>query len=325
MTNKNPPGRAGDLLVALSLAAGVLAGLALLRRLVAPKASNPLSEADATPGTALITGASSGIGAAFARQLAARGYHLILVARREDRLAALAMELQTRHGICVEPLAADLSQIADIERVAERIVELERLHVLINNAGFGTPGQFAELNPDRQLDMINVHIVAAVRLCRAALPGMISRGQGTIINVSSMAGLLAVPGSTTYSASKAYVNIFSEALQAELAGTRVKVQALCPGFTHTEFHSRPDHAGFSPSWIPAPLWMQPEDVAAQSLEALGRGEVIFIPGFKNRLLAVVARHTPTRLVQLRSAASVRQAAGRSDGLNPQGQAARKLE
>jgi len=239
--------------------------------------------------TALITGASSGIGAEFARQLAAQHYDLILVARREERLRALAAELARAHSIRVEVLVADLSNLADIERVAARIAELETLELLINSAGFGVPGRFAEAEAAKQVAMLEVHVVASTRLSRAALPGMIARGRGLIINVSSLAAFFPMPGSVTYCSTKAYLNTFSKALQAELRGTGVQVQALCPGFTYTEFHDTPEFANFSRSMIPKPFWMKAETVVAASLEAARRGRVICIPGFQYRLIALLAR------------------------------------
>ncbi len=298
MANDTRSGPQGRLLLGLGLAAGVLGGLTVLRRRTAPSRPSILSVPQGESRTALITGASSGIGAAFARQLAPQGFHLILVARREERLAALAAELQGRHRISAEVLDADLSEPADIERVERRIAELENVDLLINNAGFGAPGSFAETDLATQLTMIDVHIIASVRLCRATLPGMITRHRGAIINVSSIAGLVPIPGSATYSSTKAYLNVFSEALQAELRGTGVKVQALCPGFTHTGFHDTPEHRGFHRSGIPDALWMSAEEVAAQSLNALGRRQVIFVPGFKNRLLAIAARNAPRSLLHL---------------------------
>ena len=298
MANNTTPGPQGRLLLGLGLAAGVLGGLTVLRRRTAQSRPSILSVPQGESRTALITGASSGIGAAFARQLAPQGFHLILVARREQRLAALAAELQGRHRISAEVLDADLSEPADVERVERRIAELESLDLLINNAGFGAPGSFAETDLATQLTMIDVHIIASVRLCRATLPGMITHRRGAIINVSSIAGLVPIPGSATYSSTKAYLNVFSEALHAELRGTGVKVQALCPGFTHTGFHDTPEHKGFHRSGIPKALWMSAEDVAAQSLNALGRRQVIFVPSFKNRLLAVAARNAPRSLLHL---------------------------
>jgi short-subunit dehydrogenase len=248
--------------------------------------------------TALITGASSGIGAAFARQLAPLGYDLILVARREERLAALAAELQQRHPTTAEVLAADLIRPTDLKRVLKRITELDDLDLLINNAGFGAPGSFAGVYLAPQLDMIRLHVIASVCLTRAALPGMIARRRGAIVNVSSIAGMTPIPGSATYSATKAYLNFFSQALQAELQGTGVKIQALCPGFTHTEFHDTPTHRGFHRSNIPEAMWMSPDDVAEQSLRSLHKRQVIFVPGLKNRLVAAAARRIPTSLLHL---------------------------
>jgi short-subunit dehydrogenase len=281
----------------LGLAAGVLAGLTVLRRRTAINRPSILSAAEGESRTALITGASSGIGAAFARQLAPMGYNMILVARHKERLAALAMELGERYPISAEVLVTDLANATDVERVERYITELESLDLLINNAGFGAPGSFAEAELVTQLNMIHVHVIASVRLTRAALPGMIARRRGAIINVSSIASLVPIPGSATYSATKAYLNVFSEALQAELRGTGVKIQSLCPGFTHTGFHDTPEHKGFGRSRIPEPLWMSAEQVAAQSLNALGQHRVIFVPGFKNRLLARAARNLPRSLLQ----------------------------
>lgn len=239
--------------------------------------------------TALITGASSGIGATFARHLAARGYNLILVARREERLRALAAELELQHRIAAEVLVADLSAPAGLERVANRIAGLDSLDMLINNAGFGVPSRFAEVDVRKSLGMIHVHIIAPVRLTRAALPGMIAKGRGAIINVSSLAAFFPMRGNTTYCATKAYLNAFSLALDAELRGTGVQVQALCPGFTYTEFHDSPEYADFNRSQIPRPFWMSAEQVVTASLKALGNGRVILIPGLKNRLFALLAR------------------------------------
>ena len=246
--------------------------------------------------TALITGASSGIGAAFARQFAAQGYDLILVARRRERLAALAAEMQQRHAISAEILPADLANPADVERVQRRIAEVNTLDTLINNAGFGTSGPFVEVGLAKQVEMIHVHVTASVRLCHAALPGMIARRRGAIINVSSVAAFWPLPGNATYAATKAYLITFSEALRTELLGTGVKVQALCPGFTYTEFHDKPRFEGFERSAIPAMMWMSAEDVVAASLKALRRDQVICVPGFKNRLIVALAGNPLTPLL-----------------------------
>jgi short-subunit dehydrogenase len=298
MSTDNTPDRTEKLLLGLGLAAGIWGSLTLLRRRRTLKQRSILCIAEGETRTALITGASSGIGAAFARQLATKGYHLILVARREERLAALAAELQSQYPISAEVLAADLADPTDVERVEKQVAELKSLYLLINNAGLGAPGSFAESHLDTQQRMIQVHVIASVRLTRAALPGMITRRRGAIINVSSVASLVPIPGSATYSSTKAYLNVFSEALQAELSGTGVKIQALCPGFTHTGFHDTPEHGGFNRSRIPEALWMSAGEVAAGSLSALDRPHVVFVPGFKNQVLAAVARNVPRSLLPL---------------------------
>jgi short-subunit dehydrogenase len=211
--------------------------------------------------TVLITGASSGIGAAFARRLAAEQYDLVLVARRKERLRSLATELHQQFHVDVEVLVAELSCPGDMEHIEQRIGELGALDMLVNNTGFGIPGTFVENPVERYLEMIAVHVLATVRLCHAALPGMIARGQGTIINVSSLGAFLIAPSDETYCATKAYLNVFSEALQAELVGTGVRVQALCPGFTDTEFHDQPVYEQYHiKATIPKALWMSADEV-----------------------------------------------------------------
>ena len=239
--------------------------------------------------TALITGASSGIGAAFARSLAAQGYHLILVARREAQLRSLADELHRKFNVRARVFPADLSDPTQVKRLETLIAETGDLEILINNAGFGVPGKFAEIQAERNVEMIQVHVVATVRLCRAALPGMIFRGRGAIINVSSVAAFMATPRNATYSATKAYLNVFSEGLQDEIKGTGVRVQALCPGLTHTEFHDRPGYEDYKTK-IPRLLWMSAEDVVRESLDALKKNRVICVPGFKNRVIVAILRN-----------------------------------
>jgi uncharacterized protein len=212
-----------------------------------------------------VTGASSGIGAAFARALAQRGYDLVLLARREARLQALADEIMREYPVKVQVFKADLSDPADIERAAECIAEIRDLDVLVNNAGFGLGGDYAAMDIESSLRMVQVHISATMHLTWAALPAMIARGQGGIINVSSLAAFLPGGGSTTYGATKAYLNFFSEALAAELLNSGVRVQALCPGFTYTEIHDRTGRPQ-----LPAFMWMDAETVVAESLQALKR-------------------------------------------------------
>jgi short-subunit dehydrogenase len=250
-----------------------------------------------SPNIALITGASSGIGAAFARRLADSGYNLILVARREARLTALAAEVERNFGVQAENLVADLADPAGVKIVEERVARLDSLALLVNNAGFGTRRRFADIDPARTLEMIHVHIIASVRLSRAALPGMIARKKGAIINVSSLAGFVPLPGNVTYSATKAYLTSFSQALQIELAGSGVHVQALCPGFTYTEFHGPLGPTGYNRGYIPKQLWMTAEAVVDGSLKALEREQVVYIPGLINRLLAVLIYLSPVWLQQ----------------------------
>jgi len=234
-----------------------------------------------TPNLALITGASSGIGAEFARQLAARGYALALVARREDRLKLLASELGNRFSIPVEVIAADLSQEADLERVASRVGDMSNLEILVNNAGFGLSGYFDQIDMEVHRQAIRVHVLSSVRLVHAALPAMLARHSGSIINVASLAGLIPLRN-VTYGATKAYLIHFSRTLQQELHGTGLRLQALCPGYVHTEFHdTRP--APRTPGF----MWSTADKVVAESLRALERNLVVCIPGRFYRLSAAL--------------------------------------
>jgi short-subunit dehydrogenase len=239
--------------------------------------------------TALITGASAGMGAEFAAALAAAGSKLILVARRKEKLDALAAELAERHGVTVEALQADLEKDEDLQRVEGRIAADETLDLLVNNAGFGSPGPFSRTEIGTYLAMIQVHTAASIRLTRAALDGMIVRRRGWIVNVASMAAFSPLSG-PVYSATKAFLVSFSENLQYELAGTGVRLQALCPGMTHTEFH---EVIRMDKSRIPGFMWMSARDVVRISLRALGRRKVVCIPGLKNRLIAAPMRCAPT--------------------------------
>ena len=243
---------------------------------------------------ALVTGASTGLGAVFAAALAGQQYDLTIVARNRERLEALAERLRRSHGVAVEVLVADLTQAVALRTVEERVAKDYALELLVNNAGFGTTGPFATLDPDREEAEILLNVIALVRLTRAALPGMIARNRGAIINVSSMAAFVPGPYDATYGATKAFVNSFTEALYEELRGTRVHVQALCPGFTHTEFQQR---AGLDVSALPAYIWMTPEAVVEASLAALRRGQIVCVPGLMNRLLTLLIGAAPRRLVR----------------------------
>jgi short-subunit dehydrogenase len=239
---------------------------------------------------ALVTGASSGIGAAYARALASLKCDVVLIARREERLNSLALELREQHHVEAEVLAADLVQPYGLERIEKRIADLVDLDMLVNCAGFEDFGKFVELPLDNHLKLIDIHIIASVRLCRAAVPGMIQRGRGAIVNVSSIGAFTPKPYDVTYCAAKAYLNTFSLGLQAELYDTGVRVQALCPGLTRTEFHDRLRIE--KPAIIdrlPTALWMTPEEVVSESLKCLERGRTICVPGFKNRFIVALAR------------------------------------
>ena len=235
---------------------------------------------------ALVTGASAGIGAVFARRLAKTGYGLILVARRRDRLEALARELGD-----AEVIEADLTRDDDLRRVAERIAAEPNLELLVNNAGFGILGRFCEVPVEGQEQMHRLHVMATLRLTHAALGGMVARKKGAIINVSSVAAFGQSPSSVSYSATKSWMNSFTEGVDLELrgAGSPVKVQALCPGFTLSEFH---DVAQVDRKTIPARLWMRAEDVVEASLAGLARGKVIVVPGRLYQVMAAVMRWTP---------------------------------
>lgn len=283
--------------------AAALTSYFLQKRLAGRPGRLPLPGATGRRGYALITGASSGIGAAFARRLAAEGYSLLLVARRQERLAALAEELRQQHDVTAEVLAADLSKAEEVARVERRIANLD-LTILVNNAGFGSNKPLAESDLDDQVAMLNLHVLATMRLCRAALPGMIARGRGAIINVSSISAFFPSPGDINYPASKAYMNVFSQALQAEVAHQGIRVQALCPGFTHTEFHDTPIMTGFQKRRVPAPIWLTADQVVVESLRCLGRDQVICVPGRRYQLLVLGAQNGLAGLV-LRVARRIR--------------------
>ncbi len=239
---------------------------------------------------ALITGASSGIGETFARKLAEQGYDLILVARRRVKLREIAAQLEEKHSINTEILVADLSSDQGIDFVDARIRNCSNLMILVNSAGFGTLGDFKDVDLKDSMDMNTVHVTAPVQLCHAALSVMIENKRGYIINVSSVSGFLAGKGCVTYCASKSYINSFSKSLRAEVAKYGVHVQALCPGFTYTEFHDNPRLEGFSRSEVPGWMWMKADKVVDASLKALNKDKLYVIPGFKYKILTALLRN-----------------------------------
>ncbi len=240
-----------------------------------------------SPRTALITGASSGFGQVYARKLAALGTKLILTARREEPMQALAAELK----VPVRILAADLATDHGIAAVAHVIRETDTLDLLINNAGFGTKKRFWEADYSQQEAMHRVHIMATLQLTRAALEGMVARKRGAVINVSSVAGFIQSQGSISYCATKTWMNSFTEGLAMELhgAGSPVQVQALCPGYTHTGFHAA---AGVDKSLIPGWMWLDAEYVVEKSLQGLQNNQVFVIPDWKYKAAAALMRHLP---------------------------------
>ena len=229
--------------------------------------------------TALVTGASAGLGAEFCRQLASLCDVIIAVARRKERLEALASELSDSVEVhCIE---ADLGTVEGVARTMEALRQQGPVDYLINNAGFSTFGNFDQLPIDRQRDMVNLHIDACITLCRAAIPFMRELGGGSIINVSSVGTFIPSKGMAVYGATKAFLNYYSQALQTELVGSGIEVQALCPGFTRTEFHDAMTVAGFDRSRIADQMWMNADAVVAASLAALGSGQVVVVPGEYN--------------------------------------------
>jgi len=247
---------------------------------------------------AVITGASSGLGVAFARKLAARGYDLLLIARREDRLRSIAREIGEQYHVRAEILEADLTDDAALTMVARRIRDAADLGLLVNNAGFGTLGYFFEADPHTQEQMHRLHVLATMRLSHAALANLVPRAEaGTgIINVSSIAAYGASPQNVSYCATKAWMNRFTEGLAIELGAkpSPVAVQALCPGFTLTEFH---DVMPMDRTRVPKSLWLNADFVVDESLRGFDRRAIFVIPGWRYRLLVWIMRLVPSGLMR----------------------------
>lgn len=239
---------------------------------------------------ALVTGASAGIGEEFARQLASRGTSLVLVARRRERLQDLADELAGPDR-SIEVLAADLTDADDLRRVERRLTDTDApVDLLVNNAGFGMYGEFTALDGDRQLDMVTLNVNAPTRLAHAIAPRLRAEGGGGIINVASTAAFQPDPYGAVYGATKAYVLTLSEALHEELRGAGVRVTALCPGFTTTEFQ---DVASVDRGALPSPAVLTAEPVVRAGLDAFTRGQAVCLPGVVNKLLAYGSEVSPS--------------------------------
>ncbi|MFC8447988.1 SDR family NAD(P)-dependent oxidoreductase [Kitasatospora sp. NPDC057223] len=238
--------------------------------------------------TALITGATAGIGATFAVKLARSGHDVVLVARDTARLAESAEKLSAEYGVVAEPLTADLSTEAGIAAVEARLSDASRpVDLLVNNAGFGNKGAYLTVPLQGELDMLKVHVEAVLRLTSAALPGMRERGRGGIVNVASVAAFLP---RGTYGASKAWVVSFTQGAARDLGDSGVRLMALCPGFTRTEFHQR---AGMGTSNIPAWGWLSAERVVNEAMRDLARGRSLSVPGKRYKLVVALARLLPS--------------------------------
>jgi short-subunit dehydrogenase len=247
--------------------------------------------------TAVVTGASSGIGAEIARELATRGHGVTLVARRTDRLESLAAELRWR-GVRAEVLATDLTDRAARAGLLGRIEALGlEPSVLVNNAGFSTTGPVHASDPERELAMIEVDVAAVADLCSRFVPGMAERGRGAVLNVASTAAFQPLPGQAGYAACKAFVLSYTRSLHGELAGRGVTATALCPGPVRTEFG---DVAGFTPEEsegaLPSFMWEPADAVARCGIDAMAKGDPVAIPGTANRISAMLATVTPKRLL-----------------------------
>jgi short-subunit dehydrogenase len=252
------------------------------------------------PGVALITGASSGIGAAFARRLARDGYDLIIHGRREALLVQLRDELAAG-GTTTRIVLAELADPAGVRRLEEIIASTPTLSLLVNNAGYSTLRFFEHEDRDGQERLLTVHVAVPLRLMHAAIPVFRARGGGAIINVSSVAGFVVGPGSATYGATKACLTNFTESLHVELRGSGIRVQALCPGFTVTDFHRR---LGYDTTAKFFRGFMSADRVVDASLRDLRKGKVVSIPGLRYRMTAVLAGLLP-RPVMYAAAAGVR--------------------
>ncbi len=256
-----------------------------------------MTDTETTHRTALVTGASAGIGEAFARQLAQRGYELVITARREERLQALAEELE-RAGTRTRVLPADLSDPAAPQALCEELQTRGlQIDALVNNAGYGLNGAYHKTSWKQQGDFLQVMVVAVCELTHRLLPSMVERGFGRVVNVASVAGLVpGTAGATLYGAAKSHMIKFSEAVALELQGTGVHVTAVCPGYTYSEFHDV-NGSRERVSRLPGLMWMDANTVVRQSLDAAERGDMVYINGAVNRAIASAAKYVPAGLTR----------------------------
>jgi short-subunit dehydrogenase len=248
------------------------------------------------PGLAVVTGATAGIGAAFAHRLAADGYHLVLVARDEQRLHQVAGELARRYEISAEVLPADLGTTAGCEHVAERLRDHDSpVDLLVNNAGMSLNRSFLATTEEAEEALLALNVTAVLRLTKAVLPGMVERGRGGILNVSSVSGFAPVMPGSTYPASKSWVTNFTQSIAGAVRRLGVTVMVLCPGYTRTEFHRR---AGVNLSGTPRWMWLDADRVVADALRDLSRGKLVSIPSWRYRAAVFAMRHLPARVLRL---------------------------
>ena len=238
--------------------------------------------------TALVTGATAGIGAAFARRLARDGHDLVLVARDRERLDEASARISEEYGVGAAVISADLATDAGIAAVEERLAA-GPVDLLVNNAGFGHRGRFLDVPVADELAMLKVHVEAVLRLTTAALPGMVRRRRGGIVNVASVAAFFP---RGTYGATKAWVVSFSQAVRQDVAAEGVRVTALCPGFTHSEFH---DRAGMDVSGVPKALWLDADDVVDVALRDLRAGRAVSVPGWQYKTIVAAGSLMPRNL------------------------------
>ena len=242
--------------------------------------------------SALITGATAGIGAEYSRFLAEKGYNLILVARDRKRLNETAKELSKRYNVKTEVLVADLSVPSQLKKVEQRVQDSKKpISILVNNAGFGLNRAFSQSKLSDEADLLAVLVTAPMRLTHAALVPMTAANSGTIINISSVASWIA---GGTYSAAKSYLTVLSESLHTELKNTKVKIIAVCPGFTHTEFHQR---GKMKMTGLPKFMWLTTKQVVEKSWADLNSGKAISVAGWQYKLLSFVARYAPRSIVR----------------------------
>jgi short-subunit dehydrogenase len=246
--------------------------------------------------TCLVTGASSGIGAEIARELARRGHGVTLAARREERLEELADELSGEHDVRAETVSADVAEEDARRRLKAELMERNlTVEVLVNNAGFGSGGAFVELDPETEAEMVRTNVEAVVALTGIFVPDMVERGRGAVLNVASLIAFQPVPFQATYGATKAAVLSFSDALHEELRGTGVTVTSVCPGPVRTEFGASGGFGG-ADDRIPDRFWLEADKVAAEAVKAIENGDRVSVPGTRNQIAALYGQHMPRFLL-----------------------------